>query len=305
MATFGSIPILGLAALLFASAFALGVAIQHGTICAVRAMSEVVRDRKADDLLGFFECGLWALLAAWLLIPDMAIPQWQPMVSLCLGAALFGAGATINGGCAFGSIARLGEGKAEYLLTGAGAYLAFRLLETIGLGAPTMQEHAAVPENALLFVLFGLPGLILLRFALWKRPIRVILRLSFLMAVIGTIGTFVGVLHQPWPWMLVLREIGTANWLTCAASIGLISGSIANGLFLGRFKLAPPRLSALPRRFAGGLMMGAGGALIPGGNDSLILQGVPSGDPLAFLAYGILLATIAALLLTVPRFNVH
>lgn len=305
MATFESIPILGLAALLFASAFALGVAIQHGTTCAVRAMSELVRDRKADDLLGFFECGLWAMLAAWLLIPDMAIPQWQPLISLCLGAALFGAGATINGGCAFGSIARLGEGQAEFLLTGAGAYVAFLLLETIGLGAPAMQEHAPVPENALLFVVFGLPGLILLRFALWRRPLRLILRLSFLMAVIGIVGTFVGALHQPWPWMLALRVIGTANWLTCVAVIGLISGSIANGLFLGRFKLAPPRLSALPGRFAGGLLMGAGGALIPGGNDSLILQGIPSGSPLAFLAYGILLATIVMLLVMVPRFNVH
>lgn len=51
--------------------------------------------------------------------------------------------------------------------------------------------------------------------------------------------------------------------------------------------------------------MGAGSALIPGGNDSLILQGIPSGSPLAFVAYGIVLATIGVLLLTVPRFNVH
>lgn len=305
MATLQGIPILGLAALLFAGAFALGVAIQHGTTCAVRAMSALVRDRKADELLGFFECGLWALLAAWLLIPDMAISQWQPLISLCLGAALFGAGATINGGCAFGSIARLGEGQAEFLLTGAGAYLAFRLLEANGVGLPTLQEHAPVSENALLFVLFGLPSLILLRFALWRRPLRVILKLSFLMGVIGTIGALVGALHQPWPWMLALRYIGTANWLTCVALLGLISGSVANGLFLGRFRLAPPRLAALPGRFAGGLLMGAGSALIPGGNDSLILQGIPSGSPLAFLAYGILLTTIATLLLMVPRFNVH
>lgn len=300
-----SMPIPGLAALLFAGAFVLGVAIQHGTTCAVRAMSEVVRERRADRLLGFFECGLWALLAAWFLIPDMAIPQWQPLGSLCFGAALFGAGATINGGCAFGSIARLGEGQAEFLLTGAGAYLAFRLLETIGLGASALQGQAPVPENALFIVMFGLPGVVLLRFALWRRPLRVILGLSPLMGVIGIVGTFVGALHQPWPWMLALRHIGTADWLTCIGLIGLISGSIANGLFLGRFRLTPPRLAVLPGRFVGGLLMGAGSALIPGGNDSLILRGIPSGSPLAFLAYGILLATIMTLLLMVPRFNVH
>jgi hypothetical protein len=64
-------------------------------------------------------------------------------------------------------------------------------------------------------------------------------------------------------------------------------------------------MAAARDRFAGGMLMGAGSVLVPGGNDSLILQGIPSGSPLAFLAYGIVLATIGVLLLTVPRFNVH
>ncbi|NZD63435.1 YeeE/YedE family protein [Rhizobium sp. WYCCWR 11290] len=87
--------------------------------------------------------------------------------------------------------------------------------------------------------------------------------------------------------------------------MGLVSGSIANGIVRGRFGLARPKLSAVRDRFTGGMLMGAGSALIPGGNDSLILQGIPSGSPLAFVAYGIVLATIGVLLLTVPRFNVH
>jgi hypothetical protein len=305
MTYFEGITIPGLAALLFAGAFSLGVAIQHGTTCAVRAMSELIRDRRADGLLGFFECGLWALLVAWLLRPDMAVPQWGPLGSLCLGAVLFGAGATINGGCAFGSIARLGEGRAEFLLTGAGAYLAFRFLDAIGLGTIALPEQTPAPENALLFVTLGLPGLILLRFALWRRPLRVILRLSFLMGVIGIVGAFVGALHQPWPWMHALRYIGTSDWLTGIGLLGIISGSIANGMFRGRFRFEPPGLVAVRDRFAGGLLMGAGSALIPGGNDSLVLQGIPSGSPSAFLAYGILLATIVVLLIMVPRFNVH
>lgn len=299
------IPIAGLAALLFAGAFALGVAIQHGTTCAVRAMCDLIRDRRADGLLGFLECGLWALLVAWLLTPDMAIPQWEPLAPLCLGAVLFGAGATINGGCAFGSIARLGEGRVEFLLTGAGAYFAFRVLEAIGPGTVVPVEQTPVPNNALLIVALGLPGLILLRFALWRRPLQVILQLSFVMSVIGIVGAFVGALHQPWPWMLALRYIGTSDWLTAVGLVGLISGSIANGMFRRRFSFEPPGLAAVRDRFLGGLMMGAGSALIPGGNDSLILQGIPSGSPLAFLAYAVLLATIMALLLIVPRFNLH
>ncbi|KAF5887269.1 YeeE/YedE thiosulfate transporter family protein [Rhizobium sp. PEPV16] len=298
-----SIP--ALAALLFVAAFALGVAIQHGTTCAVRAMSELIRERRADGLLGFLECGLWALVVAWLLTPEMAVPQWEPVGWLCLGAALFGAGATMNGGCAFGSVARLGEGRAEFLLTGAGAYLAFRILDALGQGRTTLPEQSPVPDNALLIVLVGLPLLIVARFPFWRRPIGAVLKLSLLMAIIGIIGAFVGALHQPWPWMLALRIIGTSDWLTGLSLVGLVSGSIANGVVRGRFRLAWPKLAAVRDRFAGGMLMGGGSALVPGGNDSLILQGIPSGSPLAFLAYGIVLAAIGVLLLTVPRFNLH
>lgn len=167
------------------------------------------------------------------------------------------------------------------------------------------MEQTPVPENALLLVALGLPGLIVLRFGLWRRPLRSILKLSFLMGVIGIVGASVGALHQPWPWLTALRYIGTSDGLTAIGMIGLISGSIANGMFRGRFMFEPPRLAAVRDRFAGGLLMGAGSALIPGGNDSLILQGIPSGSPLAFLAYAVLLATIVVLLLIVPRFNVH
>jgi len=299
------LPIPALAALLFAAAFALGVAIQHGTTCAVRAMSDLLREHRADGLLGFLECGLWALLVAWLLTPEMAVPQWEPVGWLCFGAALFGAGATMNGGCAFGSIARLGEGRLEFLLTGAGAYLSFRILDALGQGRATFPEKSPVPENAVLIVAVGLPLLIALRFLLWRRPIGIVMQLSILMAVIGIIGAFVGTLHQPWPWMLALRYIGTSDWLTGLGLVGLVSGSIATGVVRGRFRLARPKLGAVFDRFVGGMLMGAGSALVPGGNDSLILQGIPSGSPLAFLAYGILLTTIGVLLLTVPRFNVH
>lgn len=299
------LPVTALAALLFAAAFALGVAIQHGTTCAVRAMSQLIREHRADGLLGFLECGLWALSVAWLLTPEMAVPQWEPVGWLCLGAALFGAGATMNGGCAFGSIARLGEGRFEFLLTGAGAYLAFRVLEAFAPGRATLPEQGPLPENALLIVAICLPLLIGLRFLLWRRPIGTVLQLSMVMAVIGIIGAFAGTLHQPWPWMLALRYIGASDWLTGLGLVGLVSGSIATGVARGRFRLARPTLASAWDRFAGGMLMGAGSALVPGGNDSLILQGIPSGSPLAFLAYGILLATIGILLLTVPRFNVH
>ncbi|MCI0757118.1 hypothetical protein [Teichococcus vastitatis] len=109
MTPFGDMPLTWLAVWVGDAAFMLGGAIQFGTICAVRAAEELVEHRRADSFLGFFECSLWALLVAWASGVALATP-WAPPGWLCLDAVLFGAGAAVNGGCAFGSVARLGEG---------------------------------------------------------------------------------------------------------------------------------------------------------------------------------------------------
>jgi uncharacterized protein len=50
------------------------------------------------------------------------------------------------------------------------------------------------------------------------------------------------------------------------------------------------------RRTLGGILMGVGALLIPGGNDTLLMIGFPMGAWQAALAYALFVGTVAALI---------
>ena len=60
--------------------------------------------------------------------------------------------------------------------------------------------------------------------------------------------------------------------------------------------LKSPTIRDIARRTLGGLLMGLGALLIPGGNDALLLIGFPIGAWQAALAYVLLVASLAALI---------
>ena len=99
----------------------MGYAIQRGATCAVAAIDEVVDERTFGRLLALVEAALWVaggivLARAMHVLPQMpagyAATSWT-----VIGGALLGLGATLNGACVFGSIARFGSGEWAYLLT--------------------------------------------------------------------------------------------------------------------------------------------------------------------------------------------
>ena len=57
------------------------------------------------------------------------------------------------------------------------------------------------------------------------------------------------------------------------------------------------------RRFAGGTIMGLGAALVPGGNDTLLLWAIPGLTIYGVLAYGSMLVAIGAGLALGARFG--
>jgi len=95
----------------------------------------------------------------------------------------------------------------------------------------------------------------------------------------------------------VLAELarGMAAMLPARAllSVGLLAGAIVGGMRRGRCKSVPVSLAQLGRCFAGGAIMGWGSLLIPGGNDGLLLIGMPLLWPYAWVAFGTMCATIA------------
>jgi hypothetical protein len=85
-------------------------------------------------------------------------------------------------------------------------------------------------------------------------------------------------------------------WLFFAALAG---GVLLSSLTRGSFALDwRPRIDWSGNMF-GGVLMGVGVALTPGGNDVLVLHTIPSGSPHALPAYAALLVGTAAGLLAI------
>jgi toxin CptA len=77
-------------------------------------------------------------------------------------------------------------------------------------------------------------------------------------------------------------------------AIALLAGAALGGWTAGRFASRPIAATQLARCLAGGVLMGWGSLLLPGGNDGLILVGMPLAWPYAWLAIATMCATIAA-----------
>ena len=112
-----------------------------------------------------------------------------------------------------------------------------------------------------IFLLFGAPGY----------------TSTFELVIEGAMGT------KPWPvaarWLLLL-----------AVLLGMLLSTLQRGSH--RLDLRPRR--AWLRNVAGGALMGFGVALTPGGNDGLVLYGIPSLSPHAIPAYLALAVGVAA-----------
>ena len=92
-----------------------GFAAHRASVCNVRAVEEVVRERRADMFGGFAKTVLWAMgitLALAYLLPDSPTIHAGFAVSLIslTGGLICGVGMALNGGCAFSTLSRLGDG---------------------------------------------------------------------------------------------------------------------------------------------------------------------------------------------------
>lgn len=300
--------------ILLAAALAViaGFALQRGSICAVKAVREGVVARDWRGFVALLECSAWALLgllgaAGFGLIQLHGWPT-QPSIFLALlGGAIFGAGALINGACALGTVGRLAAGEAAFLAMPVGFVLG--ALGARELGART--EHAAAfafAGPALVLILAALTGLGLYRMWLaWRAAPNGAAIVSHLAAphwppalamaitALANVGLFA--LVYSWPYTTLLVDVASGmnmdTLARAALALALVLGAGLGAASAGRFAWRAPTRAALAECFAGGALMGAGGALIPGGNDALILIGLPLLQPAAFAAYAAMVAAIA------------
>ncbi|MCH8863700.1 MAG: YeeE/YedE family protein [Proteobacteria bacterium] len=103
-------------------------------------------------------------------------------------------------------------------------------------------------------------------------------------------------------WFFTSAFLRTARSLTGAEDssvpilwaffTAVLVGMVASSRQRRAFRPVRPSADQLARHFLGGGLMGFGAALVPGGNDSLVLGGIPGLSPHAIPAYAAIIGGI-------------
>lgn len=308
--------------------FLIGFAAHRASLCTVRAVMQWLDDHKASVLISFIKAAAWSCLLAGLFVlfglPIKGVPLTHGVWWLgIVGGFLFGMGAAINGGCSLSTVQQLADGDCSVLLT----LLAF----VVGVaGTMTLEnqwltpalrsqalwwEQLTVFQHILLVTVLSLwavrdlvmqwrrrdPGL-----SFWQRLAAPRYRLSFGALMLGVCSGLLFLLEGNWTYTNYLREQTKSwffdgippGWLRGILVLALFVGMLVSSIHQGSFRWRWPSSHSWLRRSLGGALMGAGGALVPGGNDTLILVLIPTLSAQAFASYVALLAGIASVLLT-------
>lgn len=284
--------------LLLSLAFSLGFVLNRSSTCAVIAMTELLQERKPARFVAFFECTLWGALiyAAWQLTSG---PQahWATLAYAATGGVIFGVGAFVNGACAFGSVGHLGNGDTQFGFTFLGMYAVSTVASLANL-LPAVMTSSMSLQLAAPVTLLMLVGIAVLRFAIQRNNVASYLKMTCTMLAVGVAYATI-VLLKP-GWSIALSHAQSLPWASIAVTVAMFVGSIGSRwLETGRSRIKWPGLRGALRRLAGGALMGGGAALIPGGNDTLLLVGLPTGAQEAALAYLLFAVSIAILVRTI------
>ncbi|MCF3595086.1 YeeE/YedE family protein [Rhodobacteraceae bacterium LMO-12] len=274
----------------------LGVSAHRAGLCAVKAVAEVMTSGRGWILWSFLKASMWVFgfaAIAGTLSDGVALRHWPMSASAVLGGLIFGLGAGANGACSFSTLVRLADGHVAMLFTLAGwplGMLGVHLLwpalhqpPVQAPGAPAWFLVAIGPWMAWhgLHILRRLhaEGWGQLRATQWPLSLSVTLvaMANFGILALGSTWSFTSTLLctvQAAPLSGCVNS--TSLWLVSGAAL---LGMVGSAVLRGSFRLHRLRLMAALRHGMAGVMMGMGAALIPGGNDGLILFGLPALSP--------------------------
>jgi toxin CptA len=314
-------------------AFGVGFATQRGSICGILAARQIAETGKATRLVAFVTAALWALVIvvplSWLTKGSIFLsPSYEVSVAAFLGGALYGLGTFINGGCVFGTVARIASGNLSFLTAlpgialgaGLGDAVAFPHLALVPLDSP-LREPGFVGFAVLMvaagFVGWAMIGIVrthrraglhvsqVLRASRW--------RTSVAMMIIGILGGLLFATGEPWSYPMLLRQAGNLTLgqearfapATIVGPLALLAGAITAAALGGRFTFRTVSRAQLGRSLIGGATMGFATILVPGGNDFLLLSALPSLAMHGAVAYFAMLAVQLCLSLAVKQWKVR
>ncbi len=275
----------------------MGIAIQRGGTCTVAAVEEIILRRHATQLLAMLLAALWvaglitlARAAGLSMIEPLG---YRATALTVMGGAVLGLGAWINGACAFGSVARLGAGNWAYLGTPLGFLIGAALLPAINPLAPPsrLPGHSQLLDYPVAWSIALAMVAVWLLVSLWRSRrsktwtpavATLVIGLCFVLVLLLTGGA--------WTWTDTISELATGmgvegGTLRAMLILALFGGAIGGSVLAGSFKHHRLQVGTVTRCLLGGLLMAAGSQLIPGSNDSLLLEGLPLFWPFAWLAF--------------------
>jgi uncharacterized membrane protein YedE/YeeE len=301
-------------ALTTALMFLIGYASQRAGVCMVRAVREVIERRRVHRLAGFALAASAAMvvmgLAEWLgANPFMTILGTGPDALAIAGGVLFGLGSLLAGNCAMGLLAGLTQGELWRAGAIAAMFVAALLLgPEMSSAALMLPARAPVPSALTGHVVLaltlggtvgGLAATYIYRRIGWKRlkggwsPL-------IAMGVVGTASGLLFAADRQWVYTSRIAGIAYGESWELGAMFGLaalLAGMTAATVIGGTFRFRAGSVRQWLSALAGGLLMGAGATLVPGGNDAMLFTGVPLLLPNLLVGYASFAATLALALL--------
>ena len=312
----------------FLCAALMGLAVQRGGTCAVAAVEEVVVQGDSRRFRALVEAAFWSagLMAVAYLVFGKAIPARPYGITewTVFGGMLLGLGAWINGACVFGSVAAFGAGDWAYAFFpvgfGLGCYSFDGVARFLGLVLPEALPASAVFLNLVPFVATLFLGWLGLRgWQLWVAVARRardhthwdVLRGEWPLHV-GTIVVSVAfvamaITYGHWVYTDAVAEVARGQtpladsrlWLFGA----MLLGSLAGGISLRKWSPVLPKPGTIAKCLLGGGVMAFGFLLVPGANDSIILLGLPTLQPQAWVGMVSMCLTLALLIFLKRRWQ--
>ena len=309
--------------------FLVGFAMKRGGLCTYAATLQIIHHKRLDLMMIFLGASAWATLTVlplyWSMPEQLSLSlTHQNSLIAVIGGAVLGVGAFINKGCFFGTFVQLVSGNLNYISTlfglALGTVVAHLYMNNYIPNDLTFTSISNINTTALLWlagmVIFALfmtftakvSSQSILKKITGLQPLN--LQARFYMIVIGIGGGLLYATVSGWNYSDVLANT-TTNMINenmkgptttaLISTIAMIVGGISAAISAKDFAIKPAQFFTTLFCFIGGTLMGIASLLTPGGNDGILLKGIPSFAPHAIIAYVVMVSVLLLLVFMFRR----
>lgn len=297
-----------------------GLLARKYSVCHVRAVEAALARRDLRPLAAQLMAAVWAMAAAWALsrtagMVHAPIAASAGVVSAAFGGLLFGLGAAMNGGCSISTVTRLARGELAMLATLTGFVLAIagaglcNCWPSGWMRAPLyfpqwLEGAAAGLRVGGAFLAMWLAVTLVAAWCGGASPSWSLAWHLLQLRGMALLGVLAGALYAaqgPWSYSGTLRGTALA-WTGADSPVGGWRAGLALALLAGAMwpqrdatpsLLRRPSMRVAVRHLVAGAVMGLGATLVPGGNDTVLLNQLPMAVPTAAAAWIAMCAGIA------------